>query len=304
MRALRLARMSMTPSAASALVATDIQAPVLVTRVDCHIVIDTDGRIARHESNAPLPAPRADRVRDLVLAKRFVPVEVDGRIVNAGTDMRVAITATKLDDGGMRLALENVSFPDPAAPTSTATAAAVHKVPPVFPRDALQARADADVLAVVRIGTDGRVRDVAIQQSALVHARARPADAAGVLGLFEKATEQALRQWRWEPSRMPASSRVGDGFVGYVPATFRIDRPHEAMPTPAAPGEWTLETRTARRVPEWLRVNAQAPQPDAADLADGELAGVNMRFRLAGPLGARAPEPGRARSAPVVGLAR
>jgi hypothetical protein len=276
------------PFAASAVAPSDIQAPVLITRIDCHIVIDKAGHIADYQSKTPLAAPLAERVRDMVMAVRFEPVEVDGRIVNAETDMRVAITAERLDDGGLKLALDNVSFPQakrvpkllPDQPTAT------HKVTPRFPSEALRLGANADLLAVVRFGPDGNVVDAAVEQAALVHARARPADAAPVLTLFERATLQALRQWKVDPAGMPADSRVANGFVAYIPVTFRLGGRNGEMPAETKPGEWSLETRTTRRVPAWVTVAGQAPQPGVADLADGEMAGLNTRFRLAAPLDA------------------
>lgn len=288
MRTLLLATLLALPFRASAVAPSDIQAPVLVTRVDCRIVIDRTGRVTDYRPRTVLDAPLAERVRGMVAALRFEPVEVDGRIVNAETDMRVAITATKLDDGGLRLALDNLSFPDamkvPAEKPGQQPI--LHRSAPRFPREALRVGANADLLAVLRFGADGGVLDVAVEQSALVHVRARPADAAAVLTLFEKATLQALRQWRVDPAAMPADSRVGDGFISYIPVKFRLGERRNEMPAETRPGEWTLETRSARRVPGWMTVAGQAPQPGVADLAEGEMAGINTRFRLAAPLDA------------------
>ena len=288
MRPLLLAGLLALPFAASAVAPTEIQAPVLVTRVDCHIVIDKTGRIADYQLKSSLAAPLAERVRGMVAALRFEPVEVDGRVVNAETDMRVAITAEKLADGGLRLALDNVSFPDATKmPTAeSGKSPFVQKPGPRYPREALVVGANADLLAVLHFGPDGTVVDAAIEQSALVHARARPAEAAAVLTLFERSTLQSLRQWKVDPATMPADSRLGNGFVGYVPVQFRVSEGRKDPPPETKPGDWTMETRSTRRVPAWITVIDQAPQPGVADLADGEMAGLNTRFRLATPLDA------------------
>jgi hypothetical protein len=280
------ALLAASPIASAGLTPADIQAPVLVTRVDCRIVIDRTGRIVDYRPRSALPAPLAERVRDMVMAVRFVPVEVDGKIVNAETDMRVSVTAEPLDDGGLRLALDNVTFPGEktaGGPNAFDAARGGHKASPVYPREALMIGADADVLAVLRFGPDGRVVDAAVQQSALVHARARPADAARVLALFERATLAGLRQWRVDPAAMPQDSRSGDGFVGFIPVNYRTTNARTPPPEPR-PGDWTLETRTAKRVPAWVPTADQAPQPGVADLADGEIGASNRRFRLAAPL--------------------
>jgi hypothetical protein len=282
------ALLAVAPAASATLAPSDIEAPVLVTRIDCHVVIDKAGRIAEYTSSTSLPAPLAERVRDMVMAVRFVPVEVDGTIVNAATDMRVALTATTLDDGGIRIALDNLSFPKAEAAPKAAfnEAHGARRLPPLYPREALRVGANADVLAVLRFGPDGSVTDAAVQQSALVHTRARPADAARVLALFEKSTLQVLRQWKVDPAGMPEDSRVGDGFVSYIPVSYRlVDRGRQA-PVETRPGDWTLETRTTRRVPAWVPVAEHAPQPGVSDLADGEMGSANRRFRLAEPLAA------------------
>ena len=286
MRPLLLAALlAAVPASAVALVPSDIEAPILVNRVDCHIVIDTTGRIVEYTPRTELRAEVAERVRELVLSLRFEPVEVDGRIVNAATDMRVSVAATKLDDGRMRLAVDNLTFPN-AQPTAHAAFEASrggHRVTPMYPREALYWGANADVLAVLHFGADGRVIDAAVQQSALVHGRARPADTARVLAVFERATLQALRQWKVDPASMPAESRVGDGFIGYIPVNFRLAGRHDDAPA-IVPGAWTLETRTTKRVPAWVPVAEHAPQPGVSDLADGEMGSANRRFRLAEPL--------------------
>jgi hypothetical protein len=288
MRVFLLAALLATaPVASAALAPSDIEAPVLVTRVDCHVVIDKTGRIAEYTSGTALPAPLAERVREMVMAVRFVPVEVDGKIVNAATDMRVSLTATALDDGGIRMALDNLSFPKAEAAPKAAfnEAHGGRKLPPMYPREALRVGANADVLAVLHFGPDGSVIDAAVQQSALVHTRARPADAARVLALFEKSTLQVLRQWKVDPAGMPEDSRVGDGFVSYIPVSYRLVNRDKA-PVETRPGDWTLETRTTRRVPAWVPGADHAPQPGVSDLADGEMGSANRRFRLAEPLAA------------------
>lgn len=288
MRPILLAALLAVPFAASAVSSADIQAPVLITRIDCRIVIDTTGRVAEYRPKTTLPAPLGDRVRDMVMAVRFQPVEIDGRVVNAETDMRVAITAAETSDGGLKLALDNLSFPNALKMPSGAGGKPplAQKFSVDFPEAALRTGANADLLAVLHFGPDGRVVDAAIEQSALVRTRARPADAAAVLSAFEKATLKALRRWRADPEAMPADSRVGDGFVSYIPVSFRIGAGPESMPADAKPGEWMLETRSTRRVPTWMTVVEHAPQPGVADLADGEMAGINTRFRLAAPLDA------------------
>lgn len=285
---LLVALLTTASTASAALAPADIEAPVLVTRVDAHIVIDKSGRIAEYTPRTELPAPLAEHVRDMVMAVQFFPVEVDGRVVNAETDMRVAIAANRLDDGSMRLVLDNVSFPKTQAVPKAAfnETRGAHKVPPMYPRDALRLGANADVLAVLHFGADGSVTDAAVQQSALVHARARPGDAAHVLALFEKSTLQSLRQWKVDPAGMPEDSRSGDGFVAYIPVTYRVSNGRNEEPKETKPGDWTLETRTVRRVPAWVPVAEHAPQPGVSDFADGEMGSANRLYRLAAPLAA------------------
>ncbi|WP_166636923.1 energy transducer TonB [Cognatilysobacter terrigena] len=269
-----------------------MEQPILVTRIDCRIVIDKQGRVAEYTPKTELPALLAERVGEMVKSVRFEPVEVDGKIVNAETTMRVAVSAKKLDDGSMRLAIDNLTFPpekkESAAPAGQPTV--IKRAPIRYPKEALRYELDADVLVALLIGPDGRVRDAAVQQSALVHRTGNPREVAKALQIFEKAALQVLRQWETTPfalSDMPAHERVADGYIAYVPVQFRIDRPMKGGIDGV--GQWTLETRTVKRVPAWAPVDAKAPQPSASDLAQGEEGGVNTRYRLAVPLAALSP---------------
>lgn len=280
-------------SARAALAASDIEDPLLVTRVDCTIVIDREGKVAEYTPHTELPAPIAERVRDMVRAVRFMPVEEQGRIVNAQVDMRVVVTATKLDDGGMRLAIENLVFPDEqkdpdkvgGAAKTSAQARVDRKTPLQYPRGALMAGGQADQLAVLRFGPDGKVADIAIEQSALVHGRASKRDAARLLDQFEAATLAGLRGWTVDPATIPAAELVDGGFIAYVPVKWRLGVNGDP-PAEEKPGAWSLETRTRRRVPAWRPVVDGAPQPGVADLGTGEIGTLNHRYRLAKPLDA------------------
>lgn len=268
-----------------------MEQPILVTRIDCRIVIDKQGHVAVYTPKTELPAVIAERVAQMVKSVRFEPVEVDGRIVNAETTMRVAVSAKKLDDGSMQLAIDNLTFPPEKTGAVPAGQPAVVKRAPVrYPEEALRYQLDADVLVALLIGPDGQVREAAVQQSALVHRAGNPREVAKALQMFEKASLQAIRQWRTTPfvaSDMPEHARAGDGYIAYVPVQFRMGNPSKGETDGV--GRWTLETRTVKRVPTWVPVDAKAPQPGASDLAQGEESGVNTRYRLAVPLAALAP---------------
>ncbi|MGY3266195.1 hypothetical protein [Lysobacter sp. HA35] len=266
-----------------------MEEPILVTRVDCRIVIDKQGNVAEYVPKTELPAPVAARVADLVKALRFEPVEVDGRVVNAETTMRVAVSAKMLDDGGMRLAIDNLTFP-PEKPTSPGAPSTAYskRISIHFPEEALRLGLDADVLVALRLGADGHVLDAAAQQSALVHQRGNPREVAKALAIFERAALASLRGWQANPASLQDKDRVGDGYVTYMPVQFRTASQGQ-KPSFDGVGQWTLETRTVKRVPAWVPVTATAPQPGASDLADGEQSGINTRYRLVAPLATLAP---------------
>ncbi|WP_462115210.1 energy transducer TonB [Lysobacter xanthus] len=282
--------LAVAPAALAGPVTTaDLEAPVFVTRVDGRVLIDKTGHVADYSVRTKIAEPLAAKIVELVKGVRFEPVEVDGRIVNAEAEMRVSVAASKMEGGAMRLAIDNLVFPDEKAAIAAARPAAkvvVKKVAPMYPRDALQYGVNANVLAVVRVAPDGSVRDVAVQQSALIHARAPAAVAARVLGQFEQASINALRKWRVDPAAMPSDTPRADAdWVALVPVQFRLDGVPAALPA----GEWTLETRTAKRVPAWVPTEARAPQPGASDLVGNDMGAPNTRYRLAAPLAALAP---------------
>ena len=285
---------ALPPVVSAAVEPSDIEPPVLITHVDGTLVIDTDGRVMEYRPATLLPEPIGERVRDMVQAVRFVPVEQDGHVVRAETKVRVSIAATKLDDGGLRLALDNLAFPDgEAQKQATTQRSATREVPPTYPREALKWGAEADMLAAVHFDRNGDVTDVVMEQGAILHARVRPRDAATMLGLFETAALTSLRQWKVDPAQMTDDMRVDDGgFAAHIAVRWRLAPAEHRGPGPGAtedakPGEWTMQTRSARRVPAWMSAAGDAPQPGVADLADGEVGAVNRRFRLASPLAPR-----------------
>ncbi|WP_456953928.1 hypothetical protein [Lysobacter sp. HA35] len=273
--------------ASAELALEDIQTPHLVTRVACTIVIDKGGRVVEYRPHTEMPAPIGDRIREMVQAIRFVPVEDNGKVVNAQVDMRVVVTAEEIGNGDMRLALDNLVFPNDEAtngPHAQGRSPILNKTSPTYPAIALHAGAEADQLAVLRFDATGKVVDATIEQSALVHGRATPAAAARVLNLLERSALRALTQWTVDPAAMPENTRIDGGFIAYVPVKWRLSMHPGVAPPEDKPGEWMLETRTTRHPPSWLPVIDHAPQPGVADLASGELGGVNERFRLATPL--------------------
>lgn len=92
--------------------------------------------------------------------------------------------------------------PPPARPVLRKGVKPIRQARPEYPRRALQDEIEGDVLARAQVGRDGRVMSVTI-----VSARPR--------GVFERAVEQALRQYEFPPDDTE--------YVVEVPFSFRLE---------------------------------------------------------------------------------
>ncbi|NLA68837.1 MAG: energy transducer TonB, partial [Gammaproteobacteria bacterium] len=81
-----------------------------------------------------------------------------------------------------------VEFSPDAAPASTGGPRALERTPPAYPSGPLAAGIGGRVVLKVLVGADGSVKQVEVESS-------EPA------GVFDEATVEAVRQWRFEPMR-------------------------------------------------------------------------------------------------------
>lgn len=143
-----------------------------------------------------LPAELQGRVQRIVTLRDgdILDTAAYGQIVQAmqRVDSRLMVNASRDPQDGkttLRFFLLNVppaSVPVPLPPGTTRPPHLLHKVEPIFPEEARQAKIEGTVVLKVTISSDGTVRDASI--------------VSGPLMLLQAAID-AVNQWQFEPAR-------------------------------------------------------------------------------------------------------
>lgn len=236
-----------------------------------HVDIGADGRVDAYRLDAAedLPGYVTELFDSNVPGFRFEPLLVDGVAVPGHARMSARIVARKAD-GTHVVSIRSVHFSEADA---SDVPRAVDMGAPRYPADILRAGGQGTVYALLRLGPDGVVQDVAVEQvnlAVLSDGRTMERLREG----FAKATLRAARDWRFA---MPAAT--GDkGQVIRVPVSFVI-----GTQNPDAPGAWSAYVPGPYTPPKWAAPAPPGFTPDA--LAGTQPRGETSRFRLLAPPG-------------------
>lgn len=278
---------AMAPTVAARTPPPRLQPQVVTTFVDGDLVIGTSGEVASYRVTTPLDGGMATRIEELVGRLRFEPVEVDGRPVRASTHMRVTLIGTPQADGGMRVGIDNITFPDETVDKGANGSGdgvrmeVTRKFSPGYPTSALQGQVGADVLVAVRVGLDGRIQEAVVRQSALLDIRGSDRVLTALLAEFERSSVQAIKGWRVKVDVAPGVTPTPEQLSGVITVAYRVKGEADR-----AAGRWTWETRSDKRPEPWLQFVPGASVVGISDVAPGSplMRGVAPRYRLAAPL--------------------
>lgn len=233
--------------------------PELLAQVEASMVvtgtidIEPDGTVSGYALDEPdrIPDYVAGLIGDTVPGWRFEPVQDDGRPVRARGPMSLRLLGTPLGDGGLTVSINGANFGDggdAAAPRSE------RMRPPVYPSGAIRANVQGDVYLLLKVGLDGAVQDVSVEQVNLrtvvegrraEHYRKQLADAA----------TRASKRWRFAETAAEDAPRAGY-WTFRLPVNYSIGgvyEPRYGQWQPYFPGE-----RHPR--PEWVgRDDGSAP---------------------------------------------
>lgn len=132
-------------------------APVFDLEAVGTIEVGPDGAVQDYSLETELDPDVAALVDRTVRGWRFEPVLVDGQPVIAVTRMRLELEALpRGDDYALRVADVSLGSPDPG-----------HIPPPAYPRSARDEGLGAKVTMLLKVGADGRVQDVHVEQVSL-----------------------------------------------------------------------------------------------------------------------------------------
>lgn len=248
------------------------QASMLVTGT---IDIEPDGSVSAYvlDHEEKLPPFVADVVDRAVPGWRFEPVVVDGASVRARSRMTVRLVAAPAKDDGIEVRISGARF-GAYEEEDAGFVRAVSRPPPRYPSMSARLYPRGDVYLALKIGREGQVMDVAVEQVNLRSA-ANATTSARIRKLFSDAAIDAARKWTFRP---PTTGDQAD--APYWSVTASISFLIHGDPVDDY-GDWIGYIPGPHQPAPWLR---QAERNSNDALADGTLLQLGTGPRLLTPL--------------------
>lgn len=224
-----------------------------------------------------------DKVPDYVLANidkwvptwRFSPVLVDGKATPARAKMSLRMAAEPTGDDKFAIYIAGANFGDDSESGSTDSVASRKLKPPVFPRDVINMGGKGTVYLVLKVGRQGTVEDVAVEQVNLT-VYSSEQEMKRIRRRLAAASVQ--RAWEWTFSAPSTGVLAGEEFWSVrVPVDFAYvgDRS-------VAYGQWEGYLPGPHTRAPWLADEAADKNSDA--LVSGAVHMVGTGPRLLTPL--------------------
>lgn len=228
------------------------------------------------ERQEKLPEDLVAFVQQQVALWTFEPVLVDGTATPARSRMALRLVARRLDDTRMTVGIRSASF-NGEAPEPGAAVDAISMKPPRYPSQAVRSGVAGTVYLVLKIGREGRVEDVVVEQVNL-RVVASDKEMTRYRALLADATLKAAREWTFQA---PIIGELADDefWSVRVPTDYTFDRSRGD-----GYGQWQAYVPGPRETVPWKTDEDPAFSPDA--LADGGVytAGAAQGPRLLTPL--------------------
>jgi TonB family protein len=248
------------------------------TLVTGTIDIDTEGKVLAHSLDHAEKLP--DFVRRFVAASvapmRFEPVRVDGKVVKARAKMGLRLVAKQGDNGNYQLRLAGASFGDSSGEAGEHLRSRDLK-PPSYPAGAYLSNVTGVVYLVLKVGTQGTVEDVAVEQTNLT---ALGPERLMEMGrkVLERASLDAARGWRFD---VPTTGEEADKpyWSVRVPVDFKLVSRRGAV---SAYGSWDAYYPGPKHHIPWISDEENRQRPDA--MVAGVAHPVGSGLKLLTPL--------------------
>ena len=242
-----------------------------------HADIDREGRVTAHALEQPdqLPDFVVALVADAMPQLRFEPVLVDGAPALARAKMTLRVVAQR-DGDHMRLSFRSMHFGEEhAALPDEERVTSVQMAPPRYPATAVRVGGQGTVYLLVKIGRDGLVEDVVVEQTNLASiGTARQMER--LRSQLEQSSLTAARTWRFSP---PTTGE--DAGQDYWPLRVPVEYSLADKRKPRY-GQWIAYHPGERTVrPEWAPEESKGFNPDL--LAAGTAHSADSKFRLLNP---------------------
>ncbi len=228
------------------------------------IEVDEQGKVSGH---AIKDADAYDQaVRELLdrnIARwTFKPVLIDGVARRARFDMYLRLEAKPLDDKRFEVTIASAAFGNKDKAATQAQVASRDRFAPTYPTTENYLGVGGTVVTVLKIGRDGKVEDVLVEQTNL--------KAVGTAG--------AMKQWRADLERVSVAAARQWTFD--IPTTgSRADWPYWCMRVPftfipygasekSKPGQWESYVPGPRQAVKWA-LDGEKPDQNADALPGG-----------------------------------
>jgi hypothetical protein len=254
-----------------------VEASMLVTGT---LVVAPDGSVASYTLDHPekLPAPVAQLAKQAVPYWRFQPVLLQGQPVRAKSTMTLRVVARHSDATHFVVAIRGATF----GSSSQAKKLAYRKrMPPYYPRQAVQARVSGTVYLLVRVDVQGHVDDVAAEQVNL-YVMGSEHQLEPWRRMLAQVSIRAAHHWEFNPAYAPSSMHDGH-WIARIPVRFNLNGEYGPL-RPVVYGRWNAYMPGPHEQVPW------APQDklkgsNADAISDGSIAILGQGLRLLTPLG-------------------
>lgn len=239
-----------------------------------NIQVDTRGKVTGYtlDHKDKLPSGVVRLLDQAVPNWTFEPVLMNGKAVNASTDMSIRVVAKKDSEETYSIGIRGASFGDNSArPEEQPQAESL--APPDYPENAVRAGVTGTVYLLVRVERDGRVGDVIAEQTNL----GVVADEKSMAGWRRRLEDVSIRQsrkWKFVP---PLEGKTaGEAFwVVRVPVVYSLDGP----PKEPLYGVWEGYIPGPRHSSPWGDNEGIGFSPDTLAPGGAYVAGSGLKLK-------------------------
>lgn len=187
--------------------------------------------------------------------------------------MNIRILAKRVDDQHDSIAISGASFGE-ADPHPTDHITYKNRPPLHYPRDAVDARIGGTVFLYVRIGRDGGVQNIAVEQVNL-DAYGSEAQMRHYRKVFGENALNAIKSWTFNPPT--TGKHVMDPYWdGVIPVSFNINV--IGAPKTDTYGKWEAYIPGPRETIPWAKSSHLASSPDT--IPEGSFSQVDQPVEL------------------------
>lgn len=262
-------------AAESASAAGRAEASMLVTG---SVTLAPDGTVRSYSiyRREALPKPVAELIDKNAPAWRFERVRVQGQAVAAVANMSLRVLATPMGNDQYALRIRGAHFGKQDQGKGIRRLGFTR---PIYPQSVLQARVGGTVYLLIKLDDQGRVAEVAAEQTDL--------DAAGPdrsmdrwRSALERSSIAAARSWKFTVPA-PAAGRPREMHLVRVPVRYALRRP--GLGSQPRYGQWDIYIPGPRQIVPWL--NDPTMLSDSADaLPDDGVFPIGSGLHLTSPL--------------------